>query len=84
MEDRTVMPRKRAMTIIDSDEDDEEGDLLSDLSHPVLKKTRWDVEDIAYGPEDLIKALTKAGFHPRSGNLPNILCNNFYLICFPP
>jgi len=78
MEGSTVMPRKRATMMIDSDED-EEGDLLSDLPRPVLKKTRRDVEDIAEGPEDYIKALTEAGFHPRSGDLPNILSKQFDL-----
>jgi len=38
MEGSTVVPRKRATMMIDSDED-EEGDLLSDLPRPVLKKT---------------------------------------------
>lgn len=63
--------RKRATMMIDSD--DEGDDTLGEL--PVTKKTRRDpaVEDLADGPPDLIKALTEAGFHPRSGSLPNIL-----------
>ena len=87
MEGSTVMTRKRPTMMIDSDED-EEGDLLSDLPRPVLKKTRRDVEDIVEGPEDYIKALTEAGFHPQSGDLPNIfdlqhvLQNTFQLQLF--
>lgn len=67
--------RKRATMMIDS-EDEDEDDIPGVLPRPALKKTKKsdvEVEDLASGPPDFIKALTNAGFHPRSGTLPNIL-----------
>ena len=56
------------------DSDDEDDDILQSLPPPKAKKRKdGNIEDIASGPADFIKALTEAGFHPRTENLPNLL-----------
>lgn len=66
--------RKRATMMLDSDEEND--DTLGEL--PQSKKSRSDeIENLASGPTDFIKALVEAGFHPRSGNLPNLLSKQF-------
>lgn len=69
---------KKRATMMDSE--DEEDDILTDLHQPKLKKKRdeREITDIAEGPRDFIQALTEAGFHPRSGNLPNTLSTITY------
>ncbi len=63
--------RKRATMMIDSDDEDTFGALQP---QPQSKKRKQDkIPNLASGPEDFIQALTEAGFHPRSGNLPNLL-----------
>ena len=56
---------------------DDEADLkfgLISISSPIARALIGkEVGDIAEGPEDFIKALTEAGFHPRSQDFPNIL-----------
>ena len=66
--------RKRATMMIDSDDDD----TLAPLPLPKSKKRKEvDIPNLASGPEDFIQALTEAGFHPRSGNLPNLLSMSY-------
>lgn len=61
--------------------DEENDDTLEDLPQPKSKRRREDnVENLASGPTDFIKALVEAGFHPRSGNLPNLLSKQPNLI----
>lgn len=64
--------RKRATMMLDSD--DEDDDILGALPPPNAKKRKEeDIDNLATGPPDFIKTLTEAGFHPRTGNLPNLL-----------
>lgn len=56
------------------DSDDEDEDTLGALPPPKAKKRKeGNIDGVATGPADFIKALTEAGFHPRTGNLPNLL-----------
>lgn len=69
---RSNVTRKRATMMLDSD--DEDDDSLKSLPPPKAKKRKENnIEDVAAGPADFITALTEAGFHPRTGNLPNLL-----------
>lgn len=55
-------------------ESDEDEDLFSEKHEAIPKKRKTcGIEDLASGPQDLIDALTEAGFHPRTDNLPNLL-----------
>lgn len=64
--------RKRATMMLDSD--DEDDNILGALPPPNAKKRKEeDIDNLATGPDDFIKTLTEAGFHPRTGNLPNLL-----------
>lgn len=63
--------RKRATMMVDSDEDE---DLFSEKLEAIPKKKKsCTIQDLASGPQDFIEALTGAGFHPRTENLPNLL-----------
>jgi hypothetical protein len=62
------------------DSDDEDDDSLHSLPPPKAKKRKENnIEDVATGPDDFIKALTEAGFYPRTGNLPNLLSLSYIL-----
>jgi hypothetical protein len=72
-----MVGRKRRSDLICSDDEDE--DIFSEANDPKPKRRREEdvpeaaVDDVAAGPDGLIKALTKSGFFPRSGILPNLL-----------